>query len=153
MAWLSIPYFSDCSTNFSALTSRVVSGCAPDKHPVTTVTLLLDCKFELEAYIVSKQILDLCAVSFYAGEFIYNHISQVVKENVRKNCFFSEPRETRKYNDSSSTDHWNLSERLRDTVSSLETLPRKICRYISAYRKFLSGAFRIATPPSSVHFI
>lgn len=33
--WLLIPYFSNCSLNFNALTSYHESACAPSRHPIT----------------------------------------------------------------------------------------------------------------------
>ncbi|EFP00796.1 hypothetical protein CRE_21250 [Caenorhabditis remanei] len=35
LTWLLVPYFSDCTLNFNALTSRVESACAPGRHPIT----------------------------------------------------------------------------------------------------------------------
>ncbi|UMM38438.1 hypothetical protein L5515_009852 [Caenorhabditis briggsae] len=35
LVWLLIPFYSDCTMNFKALTSRLESACNPERHPIT----------------------------------------------------------------------------------------------------------------------
>ncbi|EGT33058.1 hypothetical protein CAEBREN_32370 [Caenorhabditis brenneri] len=63
--WLLIPYFSNCSLNFNALTSFHESACAPERHPIT----LFQNKFLIYVPIISMMI--------NSGMLIYQKILRV----------------------------------------------------------------------------